>query len=242
MTARRFVVGILFLVVCFGVSIYAFPSPGTSVDLGTASSASNWLVTGAGATASPGMQWGGSVSISTTGDSTGTFITGGSAGAFNGFWLADRTFTIPAGATGVSLTVTALDADDRVLLQLNGTTIGNTGFYAPGTGQMRLTSGGTDDPYTFTNVTSGTISTGLVIGGSNTLRMIVNNTGNGIFGACTTVSSGNGTGAHVVATLTYTAGAVPALPGWGIVVLAAFLALAGLLATGGRRKRRYLAA
>jgi hypothetical protein len=148
------------------------------MNVGTNGEASNWLVTGAGASQAPAFQVGSGISLTSTGNSTGTFVTGGSLGQFNGFWYATSTFTLPANATSVSLAFSNLSADDRGVLELNGTIIGNTLLSgSPGSqGELSLPPGPPDHPFTFTNVTSGTITSGFVIGGTNTLTLVVNNT------------------------------------------------------------------
>src|SRR5579884_1759716 len=102
---------------------------------------------------------------------------------FDGFWTANFTFSLPAGATGVSLNFSNLTADDRGVLELNGAIIGNTyiGGTTPATGDMVFTDGGTNGAYSFGGAASetGLVTTGFNIGGSNTLTMIVNNTESG---------------------------------------------------------------
>lgn len=180
-----------------------------TITLGTTGNASNWRITGAGASAAPSFQTSvnrtGAITLTSDAVGTGTFVSGGSLAAFNGFWFADETFTLPADATGISLSFDSLYGNDRVVLQLNGTTIGNaTNLGTSGAGVMSFSSGA-DAPFTFTNTTSGTVSSGFVTG-LNTLRLIVNNTGVTPITAPTSTfvsPSGDATTAFLNATVTY---------------------------------------
>lgn len=167
-----------------------------AINVGTQGNASNWLVTGAGASQSPAFPYGGlqqEISITDNGDQFGNFGAGGSLANFDGFWYADRSFVLPADATGVSLAFSGLEADDRAVLMLNGTIIGNIDSYnGPGLRQFTFLPGPPDQPYTFTNVTSGIVTSGFMVGGTNTLRLIVNNTS----GTTTSTFTGLGDGTH----------------------------------------------
>ena len=72
---------------------------------------------------------------------------------FNGFWYADFTFALPADSFDIALSFSRLLADDRVVLQLNGTNIGDyllsTGGIG-GPGMMSFPAGPPDVPFTFT--------------------------------------------------------------------------------------------
>ncbi len=110
--------------------------------------------------------------------------------AFDGFWTASFAFTLPADTTSASLVFSGLQADDRTVLELNGTQIGNgynlgAGGAAPVAGSMVLTDGGPNNSYSFGGASSemGAVATGFNIGGSNTLLLIVNNTEAGSYGA-----------------------------------------------------------
>ena len=120
--------------------------------VGTQNDASSWLITGAGATAAPAFQDGNAISITSTGNQSGTFVTGGSLANFNGFWMASNQFSLPANATSTSLTFSGLNFDDRGVLELNGKVIGNTGLGATGTTttEMAFPPGPPDVSYTFT--------------------------------------------------------------------------------------------
>jgi hypothetical protein len=122
------------------------------------------------------------LSISSTGDGSGTFLAGGSIANFDGFWTARYSFSLPPGAVNVQLNYYNLFGDDRVVMKLNGTTISSALAIPPGgslNGSMVLTDGGALQPYTFAGAfgsVSGTANSGFVPG-LNTLDFIVNNTG-----------------------------------------------------------------
>src|SRR5437868_7119608 len=111
-------------------SVLVFDSAAAApITLGTTGNAANWLITGAGATAVPAFQTSanhpGEISPTSNAFGSGSFLSGGSPGAFNGFWFADQTFLLPGNAFGVTLTFNSLYGNDRVVLELNGTIIGN---------------------------------------------------------------------------------------------------------------------
>ena len=93
-----------------------------------------------------------------------------------------RDLFLPANATRATLNFT-LFGDDRVVLQLNGESIGNFGLGPSGPytgpGVMKLTSGGPDTPFVFNGAGLGMVTVGFNFGGVNTLRLIVNNTNSG---------------------------------------------------------------
>ncbi len=102
----------------------------------------------------------------------------------DGFWYADNMFNLPAGATSIKLKITGLVADDRVVAELNGNIISNTGIGAPGNGYMTLVDMGANEQYAFTHAYGAqktTIKEGFLTG-MNDLRLIVNNTNQGIQG------------------------------------------------------------
>jgi hypothetical protein len=209
----------------------------TAIDLGTDGNASNWLITGGGAADAPAMQRYDEISLTSDAHNDGTFVNGASLAAFNGFWYADETFTIPTGATNVVLNFSGLQGDDRVVLELNGNILGdfflNGAFANPpttGSGEMSFPPGPPDVAYTFTGTTSGTTSTGFNIGGDNDLRLIVNNTHGSDLSAGTKTFQGSGdaTDATVVASINYDVVPEPAS--------VAILCAAGVLC---RRRRKF---
>ncbi len=155
------------------------------------------------------------LSVTSNESESGTFLPGGTLSQFNGIWYADFSFNLPQGAAGVSLSFSNLTADDRVVLMLNATAIGdyflNGGNLNPpltGTGVFDLFSG--PESYTYTATTSGTITTGFLTG-ANDLRLYVNNTGtqNLTAAAQTFTSSGDGTSVGVLGNITYSMTTVP---------------------------------
>jgi hypothetical protein len=207
--AALLVVGV---VAVLGTASLAFGQ--TTIELGTAGNASQFLITGAGASGATAYQEGNSISLTSTADRSGTFVTGGSLASFNGLWYADETFTIPAGATGVTFTYSGLAGDDRVALLLNGTTLSSVGVSgATGICTFLFPSGPVAN-YSLSGVTSGTVTTGLNIGGTNTLRLVVNNTG-GLGATAATAGFSpeeDGTNATLAATVTYTLPVTPLAP------------------------------
>jgi hypothetical protein len=141
----------------------------------------------------------------------------GNGSGYDGFWVASYTFTLPADATGVSLDFSGLNADDRGVLELNGTIIGDAGGAAPGDGYMTLTDGGTNQPFVFggSSAEEGVVTTGFDLGTTNTLEVIVNNTQTGIYGSLT---GGGYTQAGLTGTLTYSTSATPEPQSWFLIV------------------------
>ena len=183
-----------------------------TIDLSTPGNASDWLVSAAGAVDAPAFQSSvnrpGTITPIDNALITGNFVAGGSIGDYNGYWHAENRFVIPTGASDVQLDFTGLWANDRVVLSLNGVAIGNATFGGnTGAGLMRFDENGVDQPFTFTETTSGLVTNGFNVGGTNVLRMTVNNTGVDL--AAPTVASafnGDATVAHLAtATVSFTA-------------------------------------
>jgi hypothetical protein len=132
------------------------------------------------------------LSLTSTAETNGAFVSGGSFAAFDGFWIADFHFSLPADASSIILSYSNFYADDRALITLNGNTIGGAGIInghnnpnGGPSGYMILTDGGPLTPYTFAGPdgsVSGSATSGFNIGGLNTLEVIVNNTQTGIYG------------------------------------------------------------
>jgi hypothetical protein len=98
----------------------------------------------------------------------------------------DATFVLPVGFTNAVLNTSLFAADDRAVLQLNGTNVSETGILGPGSGSFYFLSDGSDNAaynFRYDNSTStfDPITVPFVVG-TNTLHFIVNNTLNGIFG------------------------------------------------------------
>ena len=120
----------------------------TTLDLGTAGNAASWLITGAGAMGPAAYQVdiekAGEISLTKDAEMDGKFVKEGSLKKFNGFWVANESFTLPSNASNVSLKFSGLFADDRVVLELNGHIIGNATFNGnSGSGVMSFPGPGT---------------------------------------------------------------------------------------------------
>jgi hypothetical protein len=152
---------------------------------------SYWSVTAGGVTATP-YEVSDYIVLTSTAYRTGTFLQGGNIANFDGFWVADFTFSLPANAQNVTLNYGNFYTDDRAVLTLNGNAFAATGLGSPGAGSMMLTDGGPLQAYTFggpDGSVSGTVTSGFNVGGVNTIRAIINNTDNGISGSCRTFGS-----------------------------------------------------
>lgn len=165
----------------------------------------------------------------------GACTTPGCYDTFDGFWTANFTFTLPADATSVDLSYSDFDVDDRAVLELNGNIIGDLTDSGGGPGNMTFTDGGPNNAYTFGTSTSGNVTSGFNIGGSNTLLLIVNNTQVGGAGPLT----GEGfTAVGLLGSITYQeTGGSPTAPepaSW--LMLAA--GLPAIMIAGRRRSRR----
>ncbi|MBL8200357.1 MAG: PEP-CTERM sorting domain-containing protein [Chromatiales bacterium] len=164
------------------------------LDFNTQFNGSSWLITGAGVTDAPAINvvpYPDHISFSSNGTKSGYFIPGASAAAFDGAWIADFSFLLPRRAYDVELNFSGLNADDRVVLLLNGAAIGNATIYsATGAGQHSFAPGAASQPFTFTQTTSGSVTgdASFIIGdkdprGPNVLELSVNNTGTTFVGA-----------------------------------------------------------
>ena len=221
-------VAVLSSTFCFGTRGYSQSL--LSFDTGTAA---EWSVTGGGAEnatpyvvnyaeGSPPSDYN-FLSVTTTGDGTGTFLQGGSLASFTGFWIADYTFTLPSTATDISLSYNNFFADDRAVMMLNGQTIASTGIISNGLpGSMVFTDGGDPQAYSFgAPFSSGSVDDGFNVGGSNTIEVVVNNTGTGISGGDRDISSGDTTFLGLSGSISYSEVPEPnsiLLSGLGILV------------------------
>jgi hypothetical protein len=102
------------------------------------------------------------------------------------YYTVDATFDLPVGFSNAVLNTSFFAADDRAVLQLNGTNVSETGIFGPGSGSFYFLADGSDNAaynFRYGNATS-TFDpvTGPFVAGTNTLHFIVNNTLNGIFG------------------------------------------------------------
>ncbi len=162
--------------------------------VGTVSNSAAWTITydgPSGNVSGIAMNYnngGSNISLSSDGKEDGTFsgaegslTSADLAASFNGVWDADLDFVLPADAFNVVLTFANLAVDDRVILELNG----DTHWKRWASGAQRTLTGvmsfDLDSPLVttvqdFDADTSGTVSTGFIVGGTNDLRLVVNNT------------------------------------------------------------------
>ena len=152
----------------------------------TTAMATNWLVTAGNVTNVTPWQFGTRLTVTSNSFSTGAFLPGGSYASFDGFWTARYTFFMPSGASNAMLLYSNLYADDRVVFTLNGIPIGATGtktFTGTKSGFMFFTDSGSFDAFQFTSTNSAVIganTSAFVIGGTNVLQAVMNNTRAGI--------------------------------------------------------------
>ncbi len=229
---QRAFISIAILLAAAGVKVRA-----NSIDVSTG--AATWTVSIPGESVSAVTPFGagggdGSVlCLSTTCGAGGTWVTGGGVAGFDGFWTAQLTFAIPAGATGVTLTYPSFTVDDRAVLELNGVTFASGS--GMGLGEMELLDGGPNDPYTFLGNTSGSVTSGFNVGGSNTIEVIINNTGNGIHSPTDDVSGQDNTSFSFTGTVSFTQGTSAPEP--GTMVMAAAGLILGIAAYRRRHRR-----
>jgi hypothetical protein len=124
----------------------------------------------------------------------------------DGYWRARRLFHIPVGATNLVFKITALGVDDRAVIKLNGVKITGVGTTAKGRGNMQFHDPGKNRSHYF-QFKSGPVSlidtTDLKIG-RNDLKIIVNNTNNGIHGTIVPINQGSPSSFGIEASVTYT--------------------------------------
>jgi hypothetical protein len=106
----------------------------------------------------------------------------------NSYYTVDATFVLPVGFSNAVLNTSLFAADDRAVLQLNGTNVSETGIFlrSGGSGSFYFLPDGSDNAaynFRYSNDTS-TFDPilGPFVAGTNTLHFIVNNTNNGIVG------------------------------------------------------------
>ncbi len=226
--------------------VLALAASAATIDIGTdAANLSNWSITagygygGAAATAT-GTAVGpsGLISVDTSGKGTGTFFNSAVTNAnFNGWWEATLTFAIPSGATSASLAFSNLAADDRAVLELNGTQIGDQAINGgSGSGVMCFSYSTNCGSFTWTPTTSGTIT--LTAGTTYTLQVFVNNTGTGNITSqleaayapsYVGLSGGDATAVQLVGDVTYQSSTTPEPGSWSFILLGLGSTAIGLL-------------
>jgi hypothetical protein len=104
----------------------------------------------------------------------------------NSYYTVDATFVLPVGFSNAVLNTSLFAADDRAVLQLNGTNVSETGIFGPGAGSFYFLPDGSDNAAYNFRYGNSTLTfdpiTGPFVVGTNTLHFILNNTNNGIFG------------------------------------------------------------
>ncbi len=148
-------------------------------------------------------------------------------------WQARYRFSLPAGASGVTLVISDISVDDRAVLGLNGTIIPGADhviFDTTGPGIHDFGAGAV--PHVFTSLPNVAVSTGFLIGGENELIAYVNNTGSSFPGAG--VSAGGPTALRVIGELSYELAQADAVPVSATLTLLG-VGLVGLLAMRRRR-------
>jgi hypothetical protein len=174
---------------------------------------------------------------------TGSSMPNGGPGIWNSRFVA----TIPAGATNIAFTLDTFLPDDKGVVQLNGTTIGDGVIFfgngtAAGPGTFDFGLGGGNQAYTYVGFTPGA-TTAIPNGTTNfTLVVYMNDTGVSDPSspplAVTSIS-----GFSLSGTLSYDTAvappvaqvAIPTLSEWGMIVMVALLV--GVTFVGMRRKR-----
>ena len=218
----------------FVFAILCSPLNAGTIDVSTGTASWTVSIPSAGVSnAIPFVNGGGGTHLCIISDcGSGTWVTGGTS-AFDGFWVADLTFTIPAGATGVTLNFSNLQVDDRAVVYLNGTSFASLAQGGGGLGEMMFVDGVSDVPYTFAQNLTGTLTSGFNIGATNTIEAIVNNTGCGRCNPPDGLSSGNPTDFAMEGTLSYSLGdaSTPEPGSMGLIA-------AGLALVAGRAVRR----
>jgi hypothetical protein len=193
----------------------------TSVYVGTNNNAAAWSAfAGAGGSGTP-FQTPSGLSITSNTTITGTPLPGASLAQWDGFWFATLHFSLPADAMNPMLSITSLGSDDRMVIRLNGNDIADN-LVAGGGGPGVFDFGSGDQPYNFSGNTNFVVSSGLIIGGVNTLAVYVNNTGSRDPSAVTRgfVNQTDGTDASFSATVGFTErSAVPEPETWSTLAL-----------------------
>ncbi|HEV2569963.1 PEPxxWA-CTERM sorting domain-containing protein [Sphingomonas sp.] len=155
------------------------------------------------------------------------------AAGSSAFYIVNNDFTLPTGFSNAVLTITGLSIDDRGVVLLNDVIVDNGGIFGPGNGNLVLTLGGPNNPFTYTrgNGARNVVVTSGFQAGLNSFRIVVNDTNNGIFGDVlpggVNISAGS-----LTASITFNVGnAVPEPASWAMM-------LAGFALAGAAARRR----
>jgi hypothetical protein len=151
------------------------------------------------------------------------------------FWTASTSFNLPQGYTNAVLHITSFGIDDRGTASLNGAVVDSVGLFAPGSGFLVSTLGGTNNPHFYAigdGARSIFVNSGFVTG-TNEILFTGNDTGAGIFGDLVGGPFGTAGGAAYSfnADLSYSVGGVPEPASWAMMV-------AGFAVAGGAIRRQ----
>jgi len=184
-----------------------------------------------------------SVPISSSDGASWTRSSGGTGTAMNiggpGVWNSKYVTAIPPGATNISFTLDSFAVDDKGVVQLNGSTIGDGVIFgangaAAGLGTFDFGLGGGSQAYNYVGFTPGA-AIGLPNGTTNfTLTGYVNDTGTSNPSAPPFVTVTVASSFTLSGTLSYNTGeapapvnSVPAFSLWGSLFLVLMLAVFG---------------
>jgi hypothetical protein len=135
------------------------------------------------------------------------------------FYIVNNDFNLPVGFSNAVLTISNLEIDDRGIVLLNGIAVDNAGIFGPGAGNLVLTLGGPNNPFTYTrgNGARNIVLNSNFVSGSNSFRIVVNDTNAGI-GGDVLPNGVNISGASITASLTYDIAAVPEPASWAMMI------------------------
>jgi hypothetical protein len=124
----------------------------------------------------------------------------------DGYWYLKRRFHIPVGATNLVLKITGLGVDDRAVIVLNHVRVTSVGTTAAGEGEMQFHDPGKSKPYDFQFVAGQVTFTDSVDlkPGRNELKIVVNNTNEGIKGNIVPINQDSPSSFGIAATVSYT--------------------------------------
>jgi hypothetical protein len=123
----------------------------------------------------------------------------------DGYWRARRLFHVPVGAKNIVFKITGLAVDDRAVVILNGNRITSVGTTRSGEGDMQFHDPGRNAKWDFPYY-GGTVNVVDKVDGRpgvNDLKIIVNNTNQGIYGKIVPITPYSPSGFGMNATISY---------------------------------------